>query len=202
MKILFGVGLIQFLMLGSSLPGQMPSWPVPQSVHETHTFAGLANGLDTPVSLFIKDSVGLPIYKLVCHSGNYDDDSEYNFSGTFQCALFAVRGEKPTSGNLLAADTKDEKSTDWWNRGRMRAAQLIGECLAFPEYGTIRHFKLRGMVIVFQFENLEWSKPPDHQSDPIISKFTFKLDVAPAKSARSSVAEVPKGPKPPSSCYP
>jgi hypothetical protein len=202
MRTFLIIGMIHYFMIGSGSLDQRPEWPAFQPLHEARTFVGLASGSDAPVLLFIKNAAGVSIYRLVCHSGNYDGDTEYNFSGTFQCALFAVRGDKATSGNLLAANTKDEQSTDWWNRGRMKAAELRGECLAYPEYSTVRHFKLRGMLITFRFDNVEWSTTSNQQHDSVISKFTFSLDVVPDNSAHSSVAELAQGPKPPASCYP
>ena len=48
----------------------------------------------------------------------------------------------------------------------MRAAQLRGKCLAYPEYSTDRHFKLRGMLITLQFSGMEWSAARDQQGNP------------------------------------
>ena len=160
------------------------------------------NNTDTPFAAFIKNSNGVPVYKLECHNGNYEDESEMNFSGDFQCALFAVKGTTRMSGNLLAADTKNELSTDWWNRGRMRAAQLRGECLKFPEYSTDRRFKLRGMLLTLRFTDMQWGPPKDQQKSPVLSGFTLILKVVPDESAHSSRAEVVTGPKPPTACYP
>jgi hypothetical protein len=101
---------------------------------------------DTRVLACIDDTQGVGIYKLECHDGNYNDQSEMNFSGDFQCALFAVRGTTLASGNLLAAGTRDELSTDWWNRGRMRAARLRGECLKYPGYNR-SEFQAKGSAV-------------------------------------------------------
>jgi hypothetical protein len=157
---------------------------------------------DTPFLALIKDSKGVPIYKLECHNGNYENESEFNFSGDFHCALFAVKGDTLKSGDLLAANTKNEGSTDWWNRGRMFSDQLRGECLAYPEYSNIRHFKVRGMLVTLRFTDIEWSASKDKQSNPLLGKFTFILDAVPDKTAHSQTAELPRGPKPPTTCYP
>ena len=92
---------------------QSSNWPKIQPVHESHTFVEQEPPGDTPFVSQIKDTSGALAYKLICHSGDYDDSADLNFSGTFQCYLFAVKGDALTSGNLLAADTKDERSTDW-----------------------------------------------------------------------------------------
>jgi hypothetical protein len=185
-----------------SLHARANNWPVIQPAHQTHTFTDAAGEGDAPFLAFIKNVAGVPVYKLECHNGNYNDRSGYNFSGTFQCALFGIRGYKPTTWNLLAANTRNEQSTDWWNRGRILSPQLWDKCLAYPEYSTLRHFRLRRMLITFRFSNLGWRPAEDGQGYPLLTKFTFTLDVVPDKAAQSSRAEPPTGPKPPTSCYP
>ena len=191
------------MISATSMLAKPNRWPVIQSLTEKHIFnnAG-ANGSDTPVVAFVKDTQGVPVYKLECHNGIYDDESEIAFSGDFQCALFAIKGSTFTSGDLLAANTKNELSTDWWNRGRMRSAQLRGECLKYPEYSTDRRFKLRGMLLTLRFTDMQWGPPKDQQKSPVLSGFTLILKVVPDESAHSSRAEVVTGPKPPTACYP
>jgi hypothetical protein len=141
--------IVGYAVIGTMNPvsvrAQANKWPVVQPLRERRTFVSPGRDTaDTPFLAFIKDSKDVPIYKLECHNGNYENESEINFSGDFHCALFAVKGDTLKSGDLLAANTRNERSTDWWNRGRMFSDQLRGECLAYPEYSTIRHFKLRG----------------------------------------------------------
>jgi hypothetical protein len=201
MKISLTICLALLLILALASTAQTTDWPAIRPLHGIHAFDGLANGADTPVLVSIKDVTGVPIYKLECHNGNYEDDSGYGFSGAFQCVLFAVHGDKPTSGNLLA-DAEDQQGTTWWNRGRMRDDQLRGKCLAYPEYSTLRHFRVRGMLITFRFSKIEWATARGDDNNPGIDKFTFSLDVVPDEAAHGSVAEVPKGPRPSESCYP
>lgn len=185
------------------LLAQGSKWPVIRPLEEKQVFINPGqNNADTPFVAFIKDSNGVPVYKLECHNGNYEDESEINFSGDFQCALFTVKGTTRTSGNLLAADTKDELSTDWWNRGRMRADQLRGECLKYPEYSTDRHFKFRGMLLTLNFTNMQWGSSKAQQVEPLLTGFKVSLKVVPDASAHSSRAEVLADPKPPEPCYP
>lgn len=186
-----------------TMAAQENGWPVVQAQHEMRTFVDPGSGnTDTPFLALFKNTAGAPLYKFECHNGNYDDDSEMDFSGDFQCALFALNGNTRTTGNLLAADTRNEQSTDWWNRGRMRSAQLREPCLAFPEYSTDRHFRLRGMAISMQFSGIEWSAHKDRQNNPTLRRFTFTLDVVPDKEAHGSRADPSAGPAPPRSCYP
>ena len=182
---------------------QAGNWPVVRSLRETRTFTNVGkDNVDTPLRALIKDSAGVSVYSVICHSGNYEGRGEINFSGDFQCALFAVKGEARTSGNLLAVDAKDERSADWWNRGRMRSAQLRGEWLAYPEYSTMRHFKLRGMRFTMRYWDIEWSASKDQQGNPRLGQFAFSLDVSPDRTAHTNAAQRAVGPEPPAQCYP
>jgi hypothetical protein len=203
MRTSFKICSLSFVLMSTAvLLAQASKWPVIQPLEEKRDFINPGqNNADTPYVAFIKDSGGLPIYKLECHNGNYEDESQMNFSGDFQCALFVVEGTTRTSGNLLAADTKDELSTDWWNRGRMRAAQLRGECLRYPDYSTDRRFKLRGMLLTLRFTDIQW-RGRSGQNSPHLARFTFIFKAIPDNSARSPRAGTVTGPKPPATCYP
>ena len=204
MKTTLKIGSLALVLVSAaSLFAQASKWPTIRPLEEKKVFINPGqNNADTPFVAFIKASDGVPAYKLECHNGNYENESEMNFSGDFQCALFAVKGTTRTSGNLLASDTKNELSTDWWNRGRMRAAQLRGECLKYPEYSTDRRFKLRGMLLTLRFADVKWSPRKDQQGEPMLAGFTFLVKAVPDESAQSSRAELPAGPRPPSACYP
>ena len=194
------LSLLVFINMGTSTV--TPEWPMVRPVHEKRVFVDPEGKTDTPLTVFLHDTRGVPVYKLECHNGNYGVESGIWYSGDFQCALFALKGASLASGDLLAANTKDELSSDWWNRGRMRAAQLRGACLAYPEYSTDRHFKLRGMLLTLHFADMKWDPRKDKQNEPRLAKFTFLLRVVPDESVQSSRAELPPGPKPPSACYP
>jgi hypothetical protein len=174
---------------------------VVEPLHERHTFNDLAkSNADTPFLVYLKGTEGVAFYKLECHNGFYENDTGVDFSGDFQCVLFAIDGNKVTTGNLLAVDNKDERSTDWFNRGRILSEQLRGACAGYPEYESVRHFKLRGMLITFQFTDLEWARLID-QNKLILNKFTFDLSVVLDKRNQTAAAEPVKGAKPPNSCY-
>ncbi|MGH9434137.1 MAG: hypothetical protein ACRD3T_21625 [Terriglobia bacterium] len=203
MRLPLRVCLLSILAMSAfpALP-RTGGWSQIRPVHIVSAITAPPRGMDTPFLIYIQDLHGAPVYKFECHSGNYPDDDEYAFSGDFQCSLFAYKSGRVTSWNLLAADTKDETSSDWWNRGRMMSYQLRGRCLAYPEYSTDRHFRLRGMLITLKFTDVRWNDQSNNLGKPILVGFTFTLDVVPDRSARTSRAELPAGPRPPASCYP
>lgn len=191
------------LVSSTVILAQEGKWPIVRPLEEERVFVKPErDNSDMPFVTFIKDSEGASVYKLECHNGNYEDESELNFSGDFQCVLFSVKEGSLSSANLLASDTKSELSTDWWNRGRMRAVQLRGECARYPEYNADRTFKLRGMLLRLHFVNVKWGENRFRSGEPELVGFTFIVKVVLDRSARTSRAELPKSLKPPSACYP
>jgi hypothetical protein len=197
------VGFSLLLTTAAISFAEAAKWPVIRPMKERRAFLfPRQNRTDASFIALIKDTDGIPVYKLECHSGNYDDETEIAFSGDFQCALFAMNGVTRSSGNLFAAETRDEQSTDWWNRGRMRAPQLRGDCLKFPEYSTDRQFRLRGMLLTLRFVDVKWGPRDGRQDEPLLEGFTFVFTVARERSAQSSKAELAAGPQPSTACYP
>jgi len=194
------------LMAGLTLlhsPGVLApvqGWPVIQPLHAEYKFVLPEQAeADTPFIVYLLHQAVSKVYKFECHRGAYDDTTEMSWSGDFQCALFPYKIDTVSPVNLLATDTHAEQSVDWRNRGRMIAVQLQGECLQYPEYSTLRHFRLRGMDVTLSFADHAWEKSP---KGPRLMKFTFTLDAAPDQDAKTPVAEAAEGPSPPKACYP
>jgi hypothetical protein len=103
------------------------------------------------------------------------------------------------SGNLLADDSFYEGSTDWTNRGRVLAVQLRGSCASWPEYGVVRHFHLRGMVVTMRFTDIGWERTSG-QSDERLGRFTFVLSIEPDPRATTPQSARIRAPRPPRDC--
>lgn len=199
--VLAAVALVIGAALQTTASASNQPWPSIASTRAIYEWKNPEKaGVDTPFVSYIRSPSGTPLYKLECHDGDYDDDSELDFSGVFQCALFALQGPPSAFADLLAANTKDEQSSDWWNRGRVLADQLQESCLEFPEYSTSRHFRLRGMKITLGITNITWSLSISRTIAP--AKFTMTFEAEPDAKARAPEAELPGGPVPPKSCYP
>lgn len=193
---------IFILMHSMGLLAQISKWPEIQPLDKQVIIDFGEWNSDTPFIAHIRSINDTPVYRLECHNFYFDDDFGRNFSGDFQCGLYTVKESALTSTNLFAANTKYELSRDWTNRGRMRKEQLRGKCLDFPEYSTVRHFKLRGMLVTLSYNDVQWSTGKDRHNNPLIQKFRFVVKVELDPSAQSSRAELHVGPKPPDSCYP
>lgn len=186
-----------FFVLQLAVGQSKQTWPKVQPFsHEWHILD--ASKADTPVLAYIRDVAGQPAYKLECHSGLYEDESKINFSGTYQCALFAFKDGHRASWNLLA--DRNHRDTDWNNRGRMMAQQLEESCGDTPGYGTHRVFMLRGMRLELVFKDLKWESASGTQAgERQLNSFTFVATAQPDSKAWSPQAAPTKTP-PPSSC--
>jgi len=163
-------------------------WPPARATHDARTFNDPGKGgTDTPFRLLIADLGGSIRYRLECHNGEFDDDSELTFSGNFHCALFAVVGKQnqKASNNLLAEDTPAQRGSDWLNRGRMLQQQLRGRCADTP-FGTSRVFRLRGFKLTLQFSDIRWTETTAGLQ---LSRFTFSATVVADLDARTQTAE-------------
>jgi len=200
MKTFYRIGVLIVVITGVCITdAEATKWPIIQPLHVDRTFIIDDKSIDTLLVVSIKDVNGTLVYKLECHNGSYDDASEINFSGDFQCALFALRRGERTSGNLLRTDEEVERRSDSFNRGRMIYSELQGRCAANPEYGPVRRFRVRGMFLTMRFTNLQWSRNIGSQRSPLVG-FTVDISVVADETAKSATAERVKTPRPPAEC--
>ncbi len=95
---------------------------------------------------------GKPLYLLECHLNAYDyDDPNFDYSGDFECRMISLYSNNIYS-TLLTEDAN--QSRDWQSRGRFLLSELVGKCGDYPEYGKIRHFRLRGMNLTLEISKL------------------------------------------------
>lgn len=185
------------ISIGAFIRGRA-AWPPVLPVHKTYTFAHSGeNGEDTPVKVFVLGTTNDTLYRIECHNSDYNDTYDLNFSGDFQCALWAVTRGELTSGNLLADSTKLQQESEWFNRGRLLAKQVSGQCASYPEYGLTRHFRTRGMVVILAFGDIHWSMSTRPRR---IEQFTVDITVEPDSTAQSATSETAIAPMPPRGC--
>ena len=151
-------GLTTVVILGSflssaELAGQPKSpWPVVQSLDESFTITVPSKAV---VKTFIRDLAGRATYLFICRTG--DDESVPNvfYSGDLDCRLIpAERGE--VEANLLL---EAPRLAAWYSRGRMFARELQGACARYPEYGSVRSFRLRGIRLTMTFDKVVSASP-------------------------------------------
>jgi hypothetical protein len=126
----------------------------------------------------IRSSAGAPAYAFECAAHGPKVDR-----AGFRCGLF-LEGQDI---NLLedGADPYTRRS-----RAHFLAGQLEGKCGEYPEWGAVRHFRLRGMQLTVELTGMRLS-PPEKGADAdgkILERARFRVRVEPEPSAISPVA--------------
>ena len=124
-------------------------------------------------------------YRLVCHGGSTEyldwlsSETGSNYSGLFRCDLF----DTPiihSESSLLSEDG----TAVWHQRGQYHASDLIGDCGDYPEFGRLRHFRLRGFELTLAVEDIILE-------DDQLVYYVLNVSLREDRSIRSSWTERP-----------
>jgi len=133
------------------------------------------------VLAFIKSTTDTDLYKLQCHSAKYVGDTNFEYSGDFECRLSSV-GHQNAYSTLLTEDSN--QSRDWESRGRFFADDLRGACARIPQFGTDRSFELRGMTLTLQITD------PAFTSDGALRSLKLTVKVVSNPGAQREIAKI------------
>jgi len=126
------------------------SWPVINPVKKTFHFI---DHHEMGAKLRIVGIDGTPLYQLECYLNAYDrEDRDFNYSGNFECRLTSLYS-KDRYSTLLTDQIHPTR--DWQSRGRFLLEEITGKCAEYPDYGRVRHFRLRGMNLTLEIKNLK-----------------------------------------------
>jgi hypothetical protein len=117
-------------------------------------------GVDTSApriffQLPLLDVHGVTRYTVNCVGGDNEflgrlgDRRGINYIGPFACRL--NEGKSNDEDSLLSEDD----SAYWYSRGQVHDfGEIIGACGRYPEYGAVRHFRLRGFELTLEFTDI------------------------------------------------
>ncbi len=159
-------------------------WPSVRPFKESIYFADAANAA---AKFNIIGIDGKPLYAIDCHTANYEGDPDFDYSGDFECRLKSLYSRDAFS--TLFTENPEQKR-DWESRGRFLVQEIIGQCADYPEYGRIRHFKLRKMEITLsirnpEFEDIGYSK----KGRPKLKSFSFDIEVKSDQKITGEITE-------------
>jgi hypothetical protein len=157
-------------------------WP---GIQPTDRRVGIdLTGSMVDISLPILSSNGSPLYWLRCLGGSMEQldaagerDGE-NYVAPLACVLVAQ--PDGWAGNLLSED----ESATWYSRGQFTGDDLAGDCGRYPEFGKLRHFRLRGMRLTLATEDVKTGREG-------LVGLTLHVTVAKDPSAQTAIAERP-----------
>ena len=148
------------------------------------------------VDLDLHSVNGSPLYGLRCRSGE-SRDAEFDFSGDFQCWL---RSLNPDDVYIDLFTYEPLGNLGIESRARFFSEELLGRCANYPEYGRIRTFRVRGMVVRLALSHVRFVLGRRYgRGKPItlVHSFDLEVGVVPDGSILSAIDEdVPFAPLP------
>lgn len=180
------LGLFVLLCAAALSPAQAASgWPRVQPLDRRIEIVVDSHINDVRVPLLSHQ--GKPMFWLRCLAGTTEqldalgDRDGNNYVAPLACVLVEKAGG--WHDDLLSED----ESAVWHSRGQYSGADLVGECARYPEFGTIRHFRLRGMQLTLMAEDV--ANMDGQKTGP--SRMTLHVRVQPNPTARTARAERP-----------
>jgi len=167
-------GLVFFLRLSATASAEI----IPVDV--TVGISTAADELDIKVP--IVDSTGKQQFTLVCRGGSEAHVETIRqrtgvwYVPPLSCLL--NEGVRETERSLLGEDDL----AFWYSRGQFYWDELVGACGDYPEFGRIRHFRLRGMLITLEAQD------PEIREESL-AYFKLRISVKNQPSAHSLLAE-------------
>lgn len=192
-RLLATILIVAVLSLGCSIKikstNSKPSWPL---IKECKYEFDFTNANTASVSITLQDTKGTGVYHFECHNYLYESDTDFDYSGDFECKLTSLYS-KENLPTLLTSDPN--QPADWWSRGRFLADEIKGRCAAYPEYGRVRTFRLRGMQLRLELSDIVFaSTEVDYLKNVRLKSFRFKFEAKPDSSVSTALAECPNVP--------
>ena len=153
-------------------------WPVIQPVHRRVLIDLHSERIQIDVPIKAQD--GKVVYTFACRGGSdrYLDTLPENWVGPLMCTL--AEGTRATETSLLSEDD----SAAWHSRGQYRPEDLVGACGDYPEYGRHRSFRLRGMRVTLDAQDVSGDARG-------VQSFVLAIDVAADSTATTPKADQP-----------
>lgn len=198
-KTFYAVLLLSLLVGGGTSiagSGDQRAWPEIQPVKRSFH---LVDRQTMGAKLQIVSTKGTPLYLLECYINAYDrEDPDFDYSGDIECRLTSLYSKEAYSTLL----TEEKHPTrDWQSRGRLFVEDISGKCAAYPEYGKVRHFKLRGMNLTLEIKNFKVKAGSSAENAPWnrdrINELDLEVTVAADAAATSEIAAPTKYLEPP-----
>jgi len=163
------------------LPGlaSAQSWPVVQPLHASFRVEETAA---SAVEALVRDVDGDALYRFSCRDAPGRGSRDGTDRGVLDCTLQDARRSDPHD---LLVEAREVEDAEAFRRDRVSASELLGDCASYPEYGRLRHFRLRGMALTLSFEDVRIGAR-DADGAPTLAAYTLELSVDADPSAKPS----------------
>ncbi|MGO8987888.1 MAG: hypothetical protein ACLQGU_22820 [bacterium] len=210
-SIVYVILIAMITIIPSSALSDSPTpWPNIQAIPPGEVIFHFSYPFETHADYAIFTTDKNVVYILDCQLGPYTS-WEYIYSWDFECRLSTEKPDTVTHkyndefpaipyDTLLSTDR--ERSGVWEGRGQFFWGELQPNCAQYPEYGRIRHFRLRGMELTLEVKNVKFG--PRCKDDPFLTyrketiiRLDLEVTARQDPSALSPVAEPSKYLNPP-----
>lgn len=176
--------------------GTYQRWPEIKPIAKTFYFSDVDAA---SVAFYLRNPQGKTLYWFGCHSGDFTGkptdpykDDQTDYYGMFDCHLHLLRDKN--GYNLLSYSATDHREN--FSRAFISPEELQGRCADYPEWGRIRHIRLRGMRITMEFSEVRLGQDFVTTQRPKpkgkrVESFRLELTIEPDKGALSAIAEPP-----------
>jgi hypothetical protein len=133
------------------------SWPVMQEFRYSAGIRLDYRRADLDIPLY--DDRGITQYRLICRSGDEErrrEIEERTGASAYQNEMICILnvGDREADASLLSEDGTAAR----YSRGSFNSSSLVGACAAYPEYGLVRHFRLRGFELTIGLSEVVTTK--------------------------------------------
>ena len=180
-------------LLNSTLAWGREVWPVMREFELSIGIRLDSDRIDIDVPFY--DEKGEIRYRFICRGGNYDKylaprlkKFGANYLPPLTCFLNV--GNRESGVSLLSED----ESAAYFSRGRIGFKDIIGTCGVYPEYGLLRHFRLRGFELTLDFSDVTLSsgkRAVSSQPFPTVAYTVMKLSLRRDSTAKTAKSEPP-----------
>lgn len=163
-------------------------WPAVSPVRRSYRFPVASAAV---VRMAVRSPAGAPLYILQCRPIAAFPNGVIS---TFECALVPAANAAADVANGYSLLTSDPMNPTARGRGLVSADEIWSTCGDYPEYGRVRRFRLRGMVLTLDFKHVGFvtERKGAASGSPIVHAIkSFELDVSVSQdpTALSAVAE-------------
>ena len=164
------------------------SWPDIQPVEKNFEIRSSA---DAYVYFDVTGKDGKMLYHFECSTPNIavQRKIQFDYTGDFSCRLWSPAD--PRHQTLLVENLDDN---DWMSRARFFAYELVDVCREYPEFGRLRHFRLRGMFLTLALDDVHLEpkeSTQEHKTRLALTSFRLNVSIRPDSTAKSTIAEQP-----------
>ena len=151
------------------------------------------DGSPIDINVPLRDAHGKVRYRFICRGGSVD------YLDAIESAVFVHEDPicilSPGAVESEASLFSEDDSAAYFSRGALEEETLVGACAAYPEYGQIRHFRLRGFILTLSVREIRMRATPVAASASNkggrITTASIGLSLRADPTARTAIAEPP-----------